>query len=271
MTALLSLPAFLGLWIRQWLRATGALSLMLGRVFWLLPVMNKRELLRGLVAFGWQTLPLALIVSTVIGATVVLQTSLYTERFGARSYLGWAAGYAVIWEFGPLLMGLMMAARVGARNAAELAQLSVDGQLLGLAGISLDPVALLVAPRVWAVVLSVSLLAMPAFLLAILWEIVAAYFTLDLPVRVFLGTFESMLGWTELSGGLIKAVAFAWAIALVSTLVGVSAQGGSRAVGRAAASSVVWSAAAIFSLDFAISSLLAQLASSGLAGVLGAV
>ena len=269
MNPLLSVPAFIGFWVRAWAQSTGALTVMLARVFLLLPRMNRREFFRGLVAFGWQTLPLTLVVSTVIGATVVLQTSLYTERFGARTFLGWAAGYAVIWEFGPLLVGLMMAARVGARNAAELAQLSVDGQLLGLSGISLDPLALLVAPRVWAVVVSVSLLAMPAFLLAILWEIVASFFTLDLPVRVFLDSFESMLGWGELSGGLLKSVAFAWAIALVSTQVGMHAQGGSRAVGRAAASSVVWSAASIFALDFVLSWILARIAAMGLSGALG--
>ncbi len=248
------------------LSSIGALGLMLGRVFWLLPKLDRRELLRGLHAFGWQALPLTGVVSTMIGATVVLQTSLYTERFGARSYLGWAAGHAVIWEFGPLLLGMMMAARVGARNAAELAQLSVDGQLEGLSGISLDPVALLVAPRVWAVVASVSLLAAPAFLLAVLWEIVAAFFTLDLPVRVFLGTFSEMLGMDALFAGLLKSVAFAWAIALISSLCGIRAKGGSRAVGAAAAASVVWSAAAIFALDFAVSTLLHRLAASGLWG-----
>ncbi len=250
------------------LHAVGALTLMFVRVVRLLPRLHAREFLRGLVAFGWQTIPLTLVLSTVIGATVVLQTSLYTERFGARTYLGWAAGYAVIWEFGPLLLGLMMAARVGARNAAELAQLSVDGQLLGLSGISLDPVALLVAPRVWAVVVSLTLLATPAFLLAVLWELVAAYFTLELPLRVFLGTFESMLGWLELSGGLLKSFAFAWAIALVSSVAGIRARGGSRAVGRAAAAAVVWSAASIFALDFALSWMLSRLAASGLLGLL---
>jgi phospholipid/cholesterol/gamma-HCH transport system permease protein len=65
---------------------------------------------------------------------VVLQSALYVERFGARAFLGWASGYAVLWEFGPLLLGLVMAARLGARNAAELATMQVGGQIEGLRG-----------------------------------------------------------------------------------------------------------------------------------------
>ena len=233
------------------------------RVLWLAPRMNRRELLRSIVNFGFGTLPLTVGLSTMIGATVVLQTGIYAERFGARTAFGWAAGYAVLWEFGPLLLGLMMAARVGARNAAELAQLSVGGQLEGLAGISIDPIALLVAPRVWGVVVSIILLAMPAFLLAIGWEIVTAYFTLHLPVRVFLASFKEALSGGVLLGGFIKCVAFAIGIALVSTLSGLRAHGGSKAVGQAAASAVVYGAAAIFSLDFALSELLARAALFG--------
>lgn len=252
--------AFFGHWVLEWIRATGALALMLGRVIVLLPRMDRREFLRSVRHFGYGTLPLTLVVATVTGATVVLQTSLYVERFGARQMLGWAAGYAVIWEFGPLLLGLMLTARVGARNAAELAQLAVGGQIEGLSGISLDPLSFLVAPRVWGVLVSVTFLTIPAFLVAILWEIVAAFFTLDLPVRVFLSTFEDMLGLQEIMAGFFKSFAFAVAIALVSTLFGLRARGGARAVGRAAASAVVYGAAAIFSLDFVLSSLLSTLA-----------
>lgn len=263
MTALTAIPAFVGRWALVWAAATGTVGMMLARTLWLAPRMDKRELLRAVVTFGIGTLPLTVVVAVVSGTMVVLQTSLYVERFGARSSLGWAAGYAVLWEFGPLLLGLMFAARVGARNAAELAQLSVGGQLEGLSGISLDPGPILIVPRVWGVLVSITLLSMPAFLIAILCEIVAAYFTLDIPVRVFLQTFTGMLSGRELAAGMIKVVCFGWAIALVSTAVGVRAKGGSRAVGQAAAAAVVLGAAAIFSLDLVLSATLSGLAALG--------
>ena len=255
------LPALVGGYAVGFTRATGTLAVVLARTLVQLPRLDRRELIRGLVLSGYRSLPLALFVGTLTGATVVLQTGLYVQRFGARNYLGWAAGYSVVWEFGPLLLGLMMAARVGARNAAELASLNVGGQLEGLRGISLDPFALLVAPRVLATALAVAGLSSVTFLVAVLWEAVAAYFSLGIPARVFFGSFDLLLSGGDLAGGVAKCFCFGLAISLISTAAGLSARGGAQAVGRAAASAVVWSSAAIFALDFAITPALGALLS----------
>ncbi|QRK06729.1 ABC transporter permease [Archangium violaceum] len=239
-------------------RAVGALALVLARTVLALARMERRELLRGLEEFGWGSLPLALATGALTGATVVVQTSLYVQRFGARGVLGWAAGYAVLWEFGPLLLGLVMAARLGARNAAELATMQVGGQLEGLRGIGLDPFAVLVAPRVVAMTASVSALSALTFLVAVLFESMAAFFTMGLPVRAFFDSFEHMLHVTDILGGVVKASAFGLAIALVSTAVGLRARGGARAVGQAAAGAVVMGCAAIFLLDFVLTTTLAM-------------
>lgn len=241
------------------LSGAGALGLVLARTTYCLPRLNRRELVRGLVHFGYDSLPLSLMVAVLGGAIVVIQTSLYTERFGARAYLGWAAGYAVLWEFGPLLLGLLLAARVGARNAAELATLNVGGQLEGLRGISLDPFAVLVAPRVLAMTISCTLLAAMASFVTISVEGIAAYFMLRLPIRVFVDSFAQLVSPLDALAGLAKSAAFGLALAVVSTTVGLRAAGGARGVGHAAAAAVVQSCAAIFTLDFALTHLLARL------------
>jgi phospholipid/cholesterol/gamma-HCH transport system permease protein len=245
--------------LRDGLRGLGAVASVLARTVTRLPRLDRRELMRGLVHFGYGTLPLALLVAMVTGALVVVQTGTYTARFGARAYLGWAAGYAVLWEFGPLILGLMMAARVGARNAAELATLRVGGQLEGLVGISLDPYALLVAPRVVAMTISSACLAALTFLVAIALEAVSAFFLLRLPLRVFAASFAEQVTGMDLATGLIKTTVFGLAIALVSTAMGLRASGGARAVGRSAAAAVVHGAGAIFALDFALSVLMTRL------------
>jgi phospholipid/cholesterol/gamma-HCH transport system permease protein len=251
--------AWLGRGARLTARAVGALSLVTARTVLGLPRMERRELLRGLVQFGYGTLGLALTVAALAGAIVVLQSALYVERFGARAFLGWASGYAVLWEFGPLLLGLVMAARLGARNAAELALLRVGGQIDGLRGIGLDPFAVLVSPRVVAMELSMLALATYTFLVAILFEALAAFFALGLPVRVFFSSFSSMIHPVDALAGVVKTGAFGLAISLVSTAVGLQAQGGARAVGQAAARAVVLSCAAIFLLDFLLTAALARL------------
>lgn len=251
--------AWLGSGMLAATRAVGALSLVTTRTVLGLPRMERRELFRGLVEFGYGTLGLALTVAALSGSIVVLQSALYVERFGARAFLGWASGYAVLWEFGPLLLGLVMAARLGARNAAELATMQVGGQIEGLRGIGLDPFAVLVSPRVVAMELSMLALSTFTFLVAILFESISALFTLGLPVRAFYGTFAHMLQPRDILAGVLKTGSFGLAISLVSTAVGLRAQGGARAVGQAAARAVVLSCAAIFLLDFLLTLGLARL------------
>ncbi|WP_244221717.1 MlaE family ABC transporter permease [Corallococcus exercitus] len=250
--------AWLGRSAMRAVGGVGALALVAGRTAWGMRRLERRELARGLVQFGYGSLPLALATAALAGVIVVVQAALYIQRFGARAFLGWAAGYGVLWEFGPLLLGLIMSARIGARNAAELATLKVGGQIEGLRGIGLDPFALLVAPRVVAMEVSMLALSTFTFLVSILCEAVAAKLTLDLPVRVFFGTFAQMLSPSDLLGGVVKTGAFGLAISLVSTAVGLRAKGGARAVGEAAASAVVLGCAAIFLLDFLLTTLLSR-------------
>jgi phospholipid/cholesterol/gamma-HCH transport system permease protein len=230
----------------------GAVSLVAARTLLHLPRLDVRELKRAIVHVGFDSLPLALGVAALTGGTVVVQTSLYIDRFNARAFLGWASGFAIFWEFGPLLLGLMMAARVGARNASELATLNVQGQLEGLRGVSLEPFRLLVVPRVLATLLSIVALSAIAFTSALLWESLAAYLALGLPIRIFFGNLGDMLSARDIAGGLIKSLLFGGAISLVSTVAGLQAQGGARAVGQAAARAVVSGAAAVFAIDFAV-------------------
>jgi phospholipid/cholesterol/gamma-HCH transport system permease protein len=237
-------------------RSAGLLALLFGRIFRELPRMKWAEYLRLVQGYGLDSLPLASMVGPLVGALVILQSSLYAHRFGARAVMGWAAGYAALWEFGPLLLGLMMNARVGARNAAELASLRMGGQIEGLSGISVDPVAVLIAPRVWGIAAAIILVSVPGLLLACISEAVTAKLILDLPPRVFLQSFAGMLGLPVLLASLLKCFANAWAVGLISTSLGLRARGGSRAVGQAAAETCVWGAFAIFALDFALTWLL---------------
>lgn len=238
------------------LRALGRVGIIGARTLQSARRMNAREFLRASVDFGTATLPLALVVAAITGAMAVLQTSLYVERFGARGFLGWAAGYAILWEFGPLVLGLLAAARIGARNAAELAALKVGGQLEGLEGVSLDPFALLVAPRIFAMCGSLIGLSLVTFLVAIVFEALAATITLGIPVAAFLQSLAGLLSGWDVLAGVVKTVVFGIAMALVSVGAGLSARGGARAVGQAAARSVVQAAGCIFLLDFVLTGLL---------------
>jgi phospholipid/cholesterol/gamma-HCH transport system permease protein len=249
----------LGKWTLLGLRWLGAGAVLSGRVIARLPRMRGRELVRSAARLGADSAPLVLLAAVVTGMMMVLQTQLYVERYGARAFLGWAASFAVLWEFGPLLLGLMLAARAGAQNAAELAALSASGHLEGLEGVALDPIALLVAPRMTALLAASAALSALFFLVAIGFEMTAAMVSLRLPPMVFLGSVRELLGPRDLLAGVIKSTAFGSAVAVISSLSGLRARGGARAVGEATARSVQRAAAAIFGLDFVLTQVLTPL------------
>jgi phospholipid/cholesterol/gamma-HCH transport system permease protein len=258
MRAALAIPAAVGRGTLGLFRTTGKITLVLGRTLRALPRMRLGELIRGGAYFGTDSIALTLAVAVLAGTTVIVQTGIYVEHFGVRRYMGYAAGYSVLWEFGPLFVGLMLAARAGARNAAELGTLQVGGQLEGLRGISLDPYAVLIAPRVVSLAIGVSLLSALAFLVAIITEAAASRIFLDLDWGVFEANLSTFLGWRDLIAGEVKAGVFGLAIALISTAAGISAEGGARAVGRAASAAVVYSCGAIFGLDLVLTAVLTR-------------
>jgi len=244
----------------EWL---GAATLLCLRVLARLPRMNARELVRSAARLGADSLPLVLAAAAITGGMLVLQTQIHVEHYGIRALVGWAASFGVLWEFGPLLLGLMLAAQAGAQNASELAALGASGHLEGLEGVALDPVALLVAPRMVALVAASAALSAIFFAVAIGFEIAAAFLSLRLPPLVFLGSVRELLGPPDLLAGAVKSTAFGTAVAICSSLCGLRARGGARAVGEATARSVQQSAAAIFALDFALTRLLTPLLGGG--------
>lgn len=236
----------------------GGLAFILGRTAAALPRLDRRELLRSLVRFGQASLPLGAVVAAFVGAILVSQTSFYVRRFGAREVLGWAAGYAILREFGPLIVTLVMAGRIGARNAAELASLGIGGQLEGVRGAGVDLFRVLVAPRIVAATLAMALVGTVCSLAAIVVGSVSGATLLDVPMRTFYGAFRDYLSTADVAFGLAKDTAFGLAIAIVSTHAGLRARGGAAAVGRAAAMAVVWSAAIVALLDYVITETLGR-------------
>ncbi len=231
-------------------RELGALALVAARAALALPRIDRRELWRSLAHFGYGSLPLGLAVATFTGGILVLLANVNVQRFGARSILGWAAGYAVLREFGPLLTALVMTGRVGARNAAELAAMSLGGQLEGLRGVGVDPFALLVAPRVAASALAVGALGLVCNLVAVVSAAAFGQLVIGVDGPMFFRSFAALLGWRDLAAALVKTLAFGATLSLVSTRCGLAAQGGARAVGRAAALAVVESSAALMVVDW---------------------
>lgn len=235
----------------------GHLVLLTGRFVRALPgrSMEWRETLRQAGVFGVGSLPVLATTAALVGGIIVVQAGLYVERFGVQELVGWMVGYGVLREVGPLMAGLVFSGRVGSRNAAELAAMATRDQLEGLRAIGVDVVPTVVAPRAVAMFGSLVALYVLGAVVSIVTAAASAWGLLGIDPWQFQRSFVERTRLSDFGAGLLKSVAFAGAVALVSCRAGLAAQGGAAAVGEAAKHAVVRGAFGIVVLDLVVARL----------------
>lgn len=235
-------------------REVGGIAIMTGQVLRALlpPRLDGRELVRNLHRMGNRSLPIVALTAFFAGGLMVVQSAPFVKRLGATSLAGWAAGYAVLREIGPILIGLMFSGRVGANNTAELGTMTVTEQLDGLRALAIDPIRYLIVPRVLAMLIMLTALTIIGDLVALIGAAVVAFLVLDIDWRTMYFSFADNLTPHDFFHGVWKSVAFGAAIALTSCYFGVTVKGGAVGVGRAVNAAVVAAAVSIMLLDFFI-------------------
>ena len=221
------------------------------------PRMDRKETWRSFYRDGVQSFGIVVVTAVLVGAIMVIQAAGYIENYGAYSLLGWGAGFSILREVGPILIGLMFSGRVGANNTAELGTMKVTEQVDALRALAIDPISYLVVPRFVSMIIMMVLLVVIGDLTAILGGALTADILIGVSPQLF---FSSLLEYTYLMdflSGVIKAGAFGFAIAVVSCYYGMSVKGGAVGVGRAVNDSVVATAVGIFVLDYVLTYMMA--------------
>lgn len=216
------------------------------------PKLDGPETWRNLYRVGVKSFPIVVVTAMLTGAIMVIQSGMYIKEYGAYGLLGWGAGYSVLREVGPIMIGLMFSGRVGANNTAELGTMQVTDQIDALRALAIDPIAYLVMPRVLAMVVMLFLLVVIGDLTALIGGAFTGQALLGVDAELFAWSIVNYILLEDFTHGLIKAVAFGFAIALISCHFGMRTTGGAVGVGRAVNASVVASAIAIFVIDYFI-------------------
>lgn len=235
----------------------GGLAILFMRILRALvpPRYDARETWRAFYKVGVKSYSIVILTALFTGAIMVIQTGAVIMKWQASSFVGWAAGFAVLSEIGPVLIGLMFSGRVGANNTAELGTMVVTEQIDALRTLAIEPIAYLVVPRFIAMIVMLFLLTALGDLFALLGGALTAEFMLDIPISIFLQQVVDAQLVDEYIVGLVKGSAFGMSIAVVSCYYGLTVKGGATGVGRAVNASVVVSALGIFVSDFFIGSI----------------
>jgi len=199
---------------------------------------------------GYGSLFIVMLVAAFAGAVTALQTAYqFTSSLIPAYYAGGVVTASVILELGPVLTGLILAGRIGARYAAELGTMRVTEQIDALESLGRSPMTHLLLPRVLAGLLVIPVLVVIANVIGIMFGYLAAKASLQISNADF--TFGSRYFFRpfDLVYSMTKAYAFAAAIVIIPCYVGYHTQQGAEGVGRAATNSVVATSVVILVLD----------------------
>jgi phospholipid/cholesterol/gamma-HCH transport system permease protein len=216
------------------------------------------EMLHQMRVIGVDSIPLTALVAAFIGAVIALQTRYQLFAGVELSVVGLATRQTIILEMGPLLTGLVLTGRVGARMTAEIGTMRVTEQIDALETLAYDPVAYLIVPRVIAATLMLPFLVVLADAVGVSSGYFAAIMATDITTDEFQTGLRLSFIAFQVYYSLIKAMIFGLAIAVVCTYEGYITGAGAEGVGRSTAKAVVITSVAILVLDLLITTALAQ-------------
>jgi phospholipid/cholesterol/gamma-HCH transport system permease protein len=217
-----------------------------------------RDVLDQMAICGTDSIPIVLVSSISIGALLAIEVGNLLEDFGAKTMLGRSTSISVLRELGPLLMGLMLSARFGSRNGAELGAMKISEQIDALRAFGTDPVAKLVMPRlVAALIMFFPLTALSDYAgLHSAAYLAEHYHKLD--PGIFWNSVYPRLLPKDFVVGFLKAPVFAIIITLVSSYNGFSARGGTAGVGRSTIKGIVVSSGLVLVANFYVSKIVLE-------------
>jgi len=198
---------------------------------------------------GFDALPIVGLLSFLIGVVLSYQGIDQLTRFGAEIFTVNLVGVAVLREMGVLITAIVVAGRSGSAFAAQIGTMKVNLEVDAMRTIGLDPMALLVLPRMVALLITLPLLAFYADVMGVLGGAVMALFVLDISFARFADQLQSAVSLTTLLIGLVKAPVFGFVIALVGCFQGLQVSSDAESVGLHTTRAVVASIFLVIVLD----------------------
>ncbi|MEY3231910.1 MAG: hypothetical protein RL689_1999 [Planctomycetota bacterium] len=208
-----------------------------------------------IVRIGVRSVFIVSLVSACVGLILAFQLAPPLEEFGQKENVARIIGVAILRELGPLIGAIVLTGFAGASIAAEIGTMVVSEEIEALESLALDPIRFLVVPRVVASIISMTLLAVIADIVAIVSALGISMLVLDIPKATFLTNLFDQAKMVDFVTGVAKGTVFGALIGIIACVNGLSVQGGAAGVGRATTYTVVQSVLAIVIADLAFTAV----------------
>jgi phospholipid/cholesterol/gamma-HCH transport system permease protein len=235
--------------VAVFLQMLGALFLALAKVLRRPKSLRLTSLIYQLYKVGWQAIPIMSLITFLIGAIIAQQGFFHFRKFGADSYVVDMVGILVLRELGVLIVAIMVAGRSGSAYTAELGSMMMREEIDALSTMGLDPVEVLILPRIIALIVALPILSFIGSMAALYGGGLVAQFYGDMGPAIYIARLHDAVSVTSFKVGIIKAPFMALAIGIVACSEGLRVKGSAESLGRQTTTSVVKSIFLVIVLD----------------------
>jgi phospholipid/cholesterol/gamma-HCH transport system permease protein len=198
---------------------------------------------------GWQAIPIMVLITFLIGAIIAQQGIFHFRKFGAESYVVDMVGILVLREIGVLIVAIMVAGRSGSACTAELGSMKMREEIDALTTMGLDPVEVLILPRIIALIVALPILAFMGSMAALYGGGLIAWLYGGMAPAIFIARLHEAVSVTHFEVGMIKAPFMALVIGIIACSEGLKVKGSAESLGRQTTTSVVKSIFLVIVLD----------------------
>ena len=219
------------------------------------PPFYPREFANALMNVGWLSLPVVGLTAIFTDGALALQIYAGGARFNAEAVVPQIVAIGMVRELGPVLVGLMIAARITSSIAAEIATMKVTEQIDALVTLSTHPMKYLTAPRVLAALITVPLLVAVGDVIGIAGGYMVAVQNLGFNPAAYLQNTVDFLETRDVVSSLVKGGVFGVIAAIMGCYYGMNSGRGAQGVGRATKGSVEAAAVLILAANFVLTGM----------------
>jgi phospholipid/cholesterol/gamma-HCH transport system permease protein len=220
------------------------------------PPFYPREFASALMSVGWLSLPVVGLTSLFTGGALALQIFAGGQRFSAEAVVPQIVAIGMVRELGPVLVGLMIAARVTSSIAAEIATMKVTEQIDALVTLSTNPMKYLTVPRVLAGFLTVPLLVAVGDVIGIMGGFLVGTGQLGFNAASYIANTVNFLETPDIVSSLVKGAVFGFIATLTGCYYGMQSGRGAQGVGGATKTAVAAASVLILAANFILTSLM---------------
>jgi phospholipid/cholesterol/gamma-HCH transport system permease protein len=211
----------------------------LGRVILKPSRFRSAAFIRQFEAFGFRSVPIIALISFLVGGIIAQQSVFQLRNFGTAAFVADLLGILVLRELGVLLTAIMIAGRSGSAITAEIGSMKMREEIDALRTMGLDPMEVLIVPRLLALIIAMPILTFIASMAGLLGGGLVAWVYGDVSPDVFLSRLQNAVKLNTFMVGMIKAPVMALVIGLIAAIEGAAVKGSAESLGQQTTASVV--------------------------------